>query len=92
MIKCLAHHLYLKIIVASHLCECGAVLTTSHYLLKYTRFDNLQQSMLNFLSLLSPHSLNTLLFGNQELSEAINQQIIDNVRYDILKSKRFQVQ
>ena len=59
-------------IVASPLCECGALETTRHYPIECTRFDQLQQNMLNNLSHLSPTSLNTLLFGNQELSEAIN--------------------
>ena len=48
--------------------------------------------MLNNLSHLSPTSLNTHLYDNQELSEAINKQIIDIVHDYILKSKRFQVQ
>ena len=45
--------------------------------------------MLNNLSHLSPPSLNTLLFGNQEISEATNKQIIDVVHGYILKPKRF---
>ena len=70
----LNHHLYLKNIIASPLCECGAVETTIHYLLERTRFDNVRQNMLNNLSYLSPPSLNTLMFGNQELSETINNK------------------
>ena len=43
-------------------------------------------------SCFSPTSLKTILFGNQELSEAIDKQIIDIVHDYILKSKRFKVQ
>ena len=86
------HHLYLKNIVASPSCECGGVETMRHYLLECTRFNHLRHRMLNNLSHLSPTSLNTLLFGNQELTEAINKQIIDIFHDYILKSKRFQVQ
>ena len=52
----------------------GAVETRRHFLLECTRFDNLRQSILNNLSHLSPPSLNILLFGKQELSDAINKQ------------------
>ena len=71
-----------KNIVVSPLCECGAL----RCLLECTGFGHLRQSMLNNLSHLSPTSRNTLLCGNQELSEAINKQIIDIVHDYILKS------
>ena len=47
---------------------------------------------LNNLTHLSTLSLNTLLFGNQELSNAANKQITDIVNDHILKTKGFQVQ
>ena len=53
---------------------------------------SLRQSMLNNLLHLSPPSRNTFLFGNQELSDAMNKYIFDIVHDYILKSKPFQVQ
>ena len=88
----LNYHLYLINIVASPYCECSSVETMRHYLLECIRFDNLRQSKLNKLSHLSPPSPNTLLFGNQELSDAINKQIIDIVHGYILRSRLFQAQ
>ena len=88
----LNHHFYIKDIVTGHLYDCGAVETMGRYLLECTRFDSLQQTMLNKSTHLSPQSLNTPLFGNQELSDAINKQIIDIVHDYILKTKQFQVQ
>ena len=43
--------------------------------------------MINNLSHLSPPSLNTPLFGNQELSDATYKQIIDTVHDYILKNR-----
>ena len=47
--------------------------------------DHLRQCMLNKLSHLSPPSLNKLLLGSQELSDAIYKQMIDIVHDYILK-------
>ena len=87
----LNEHLYSKNIVQSSLCACGSIEDTGHFLLHCPLYHNYRQDMLRSASRLCQPSLNTLLYGNDNLSVSDNKQIFISVQDFIVKTKRFQV-
>ena len=84
----LKHHLFNKNIVADPLCSCGAVETTSHYLLTCDNYRNLRIRYLYTIP--PPLSVPKLLFGIQEASFNENSFIFKQVQLYILATKRFE--
>lgn len=85
-------HLYAKHITNSPLCDCGAIEDTNHYLLHCNRYTDLRRDMLNTISTLCPPTINTLLWGNSDLSRDSNKEIFSTVQNFILRTKRFAIQ
>ena len=87
----LNQHLFSKNIVQSSLCACGHIEDTEHFLLHCPTYLNQTQDMLRSVSQLCHPSLNTLLYGNGNLSYNDNKNIFVIIQDFIVKSKRFQV-
>ena len=86
----LNQHLYSKNIVQSSLCACGSTEDIGHFLLHCPLYRNYRQDMLRSVSRLCQPSLNTLLYGNDNLSVSDNKQKFIIVQDFIVKTKRFQ--
>ena len=84
----LRHHLFKKKIVADSLCSCGAVETTSHYLLNCEHYRNLRIRYLYMIP--PPLSIQKLLCGIQEATFEENSFIFKQVQLYILGTKRFE--
>lgn len=84
----LNYHLFLKNISSSPLCQCGQLETTYHYFFECSFFNVSRQNLLH--NLRDFHiTLETLLFGNQALSDHDNMTIFLQVHSYIHDSKRF---
>ena len=55
---------------------CGRAETTKHYLFVYSRFNDLRYKMMQEISPLYKPTLDTLLYGNRELSDESNKHIL----------------
>ena len=91
--KCssLNYHLFSKNIVDDPLCLCGSIEDSKHFLLTCDRYRDLRQVLLDNIlpfSFCEP-TLDTLLYGNSELSGAENKLIFLSVQEFIIKSNRF---
>ena len=85
----LNYHLFSKNIVDDPLCLCGAIEDSKHFLLTCDRYRDLRQVLLdNILPFCEP-TLDTLLYGNSELSGTENKLIFFAVQEFIIKSNRF---
>ena len=83
----LKYHLYSKNIVQESRCSCGAIETTSHYLLSCDLYRN---QRLRYLYLIpQPLSVPKLLFGILEATTEDNNFICKQVQLYILATKRF---
>ena len=83
----LKYHLYTKNIVQESRCSCGAIETTSHYLLSCDLYRN---QRLRYLYLIpQPLSVPKLLFGIPEATTEENNFIFKQVQLYILATKRF---
>ena len=83
----LKYHLYTKNIVQESRCSCGAIETTSHYLLSCDLYRN---QRLRYLYLIpQPLSVPNLLFGIPEATLEENNFIFKQVQLYILATKRF---
>ena len=74
----------------SPFCDCGAIEDTRHFLLECIRFNDLRQDMADTISLLCNPTLNTLLYGNIELTNEENEWVFLAVQEFLIKSKRFE--
>lgn len=83
----LKQHLFNKNIVGDPLCSCGAIETTSHYLLSCTNYQNLRTQYLNCIP--PPLSVAKLMFGMQDAPDEQNNFIFRQVQLYILATKRF---
>lgn len=88
--KCssLNYHLFLKNISPSPLCECGQMETNFHYFFECNRFRTCREKLLGNLNNFDI-TLNTLLFGNPDISDTDNANIFKHVHTFISESKRF---
>lgn len=85
----LKEHLFTKNIVNDPQCACGAIETTSHFLLECNAFDEIRQDMFDEISPFCEPLLDILLFGCNTLNEEANTCIFKSVQKFILRSKRF---
>ena len=88
----LNQHLHSKNIVPSPLCVCGSIEDTDHFLLRCPLYHNHRQEMLISVSRLCQPTVNVLLYGDDNLSGAFNdnKQIFDAVHDFLIKTKIFQ--
>ena len=87
----LNQHLNYKHIVQSSLYACGSIEDSEHFLFYCPLYPNYRQDMLRSVLRLCQPSLNTLLYGNDNLSVSDNKQIFITVQDFMVKTKRFQV-
>lgn len=85
----LAHDLFSKNIINSPSCACGQVETTSHYFFHCPRHANFRRDLEDAVTIHSTFTLNTLLFGDQSLSNEQNLDIFSAVHQYISRTKRF---
>ena len=81
--------LFLKNIVNSPHCTCGAIETPTHYLLNCPHYNIPRQRHIFALNLPIPLSTQLLLVGSNELTINQNTEIFLSVQKFILSSKRF---
>lgn len=86
----LNQHLFSKNIVHSPLCTCGHNENNEHFLFHCQLYTNHRQEMHRSIMQFCQPSLNTLLYGDHNLSYNVNKQIFTAVQKFILKTKRFQ--
>ena len=86
-------HLFMKGCTDDRKCDCGAPKEdTKHYFLICQKYSDLRNDLTNNIHSISDNlhiTLNTLLFGNDSLTDQQNTAIIDFTCQYIVKSKRF---
>ena len=83
-------HLFFKNLVNSPNCSCGAIETTTHYLLYCPKYQIIRNELLESLADIPLEiTTNLLIFGSAELSEELNILIFKTTQMYIIKSKRF---
>ena len=85
----LNEHLYSKKLVHSPLCRRGSVESTQHYFLDCLFYRDLRLSLSQSLNGITTFTLNTILFGDENLSLFENQRIFNSVHTYIRNSRRF---
>ena len=85
----LNEHLFSKTIVESPASVCGEIEDTYHYIFTFPLYDSQRSRLFDVLRPIASLDLNTVLFGNDSLSDDVNQQIFRNVPTYISKTKRF---
>ena len=76
-------------IVESPACVCGEIEDTYHYIFTCPLYDSQRSGLLDVLRPFARLDLITVLFGNDSLSDDVNQQIFHHVQTYISKTKRF---
>jgi hypothetical protein len=72
-------------------CTCGQIETAKHFLLHCPIYADLRENLLSSIDFIIPITIDTLLYGNNELSRNNNLEIFKIVHLFIKKSKRFNV-
>ena len=85
----LNEHLFSKNIIESPLCVCGEIEDTYHYLFMCPLHHSQRSILHDLLRPITRIDINTLLFGNETLSDDENHQIFHHVQTYISKTKRF---
>ena len=85
----LKQHLFWKNIVASPLCRCGEVESNTHYFFECRFYCNIRATLRQHIRAKSVFNIDTVLFGDNELSISENEQIFHAVHDYTDKSKRF---
>lgn len=85
----LNEHLFLKNIIANPYCSCGITESSTHYLLKCTKYTELRRQYIFSLNFPFPKTIDILLFGSDNLSVDENTIIFSNVQKFLINSKRF---
>lgn len=84
----LNHHLFLKNISLTPLCNCGQIETTQHFFFECCAYDAVRRTLLLNLQDFSIN-LHKLLYGDPSLTYQDNVIIFTNVQNYIEKTKRF---
>ena len=85
----LNQHLFAKNIVPSPLCACGQIENTRHFLLDCILYHDIRFDMLATISVICTPIIDTLIYGNPDVSINDNIVIFKAVQRFISKSKRF---
>ena len=85
----LNYDLHRRSLVESPLCQCGAIETVDHFLLRCPNYQHLRTQYLNNNNLPCPLTTSNLLNGNDRLTLEQNKHLIVEVQKFILTSKRF---
>ena len=80
-------NLYMKSLVESPLCSCGAPETSSHFFLSCTHYSDLRQRYFSCLGL--PLTVNILLNGKPDENVIVTNAIFRRVQLYILATKCF---
>ena len=84
----LNQHLFAKNIVPSPLCACGQIENTRHFLLDCILYHDIRFDMLATISVICTPIIDTLIYGNPDVSINDNIVIFKAVQRFISKSKR----
>ena len=90
--KCSAlnHHLFLKNIVTSPLCDCGHIESSQQYFLECVLYQQIRHRLMNrIIRLTRTVTLAVLLYGDNNLTLHDNISIFDEVHAFIRDSKHF---
>ena len=89
--KCssLHQHLYFRNLIDSPLCDCGKIESNQHYFFECRYYHEFRNSLFQSVSEISTVSLQTLLFGDENLSLADNGKILTAVHSYIIDTNRF---
>ena len=85
----LNEHLFSKNIVESPTCVCGEIEDTHHFIFTCPLYQRQRSVLINALIHIPRLDLNSLLFGNDALSDDVNRQIFHHVQTYISITKRF---
>ena len=78
-------------VIDNPMCACGTEIeTASHFFLKCEAYSDLRYELFNRIAPYCAVSINTILFGNCDVSEDINLAIFDAVHDFIQQSKKFE--
>ena len=83
----LNHDLHRRSLIESPMCQCGALETVDHFLLRCPNYHQLR--LLYFANSPCPLTTSNLLYGNDRLTMDQNKSLIVEVQKFILASKRF---
>ncbi|MES9883011.1 MAG: reverse transcriptase family protein [Sedimenticola sp.] len=81
--------LFRKNIIESPNCQCGHVEDTSHYFFHCTQYIAHRNQLLDTIRTYCQPTMHTILFGNIQLDEAVNEAIFSSVRLYIQNTGRF---
>ncbi len=89
--KCSAlnHDLFRKNIVESPNCICGQVEDANHYFFSCPRYTIQRHQLLHDIQAYCQPTLHTLLYGNAQLDDHVNEAIFESVRIYIQSTGRF---
>ena len=85
----LNEHLFSKNIVESPNCACGEIEDSYHYIFTCPLYHRQRSLLFDAINHITRLDLNTLLFGNNALSEDENHELFYHVQTFISKTKRF---
>ena len=85
----LNQHLYWKNVIDSPLCSCGSIESNQHYFFECKLYLLIRNTLVQKLSDITTVNLQTILYGNENLSFYNNEIIFNEVHKYILDSKRF---
>ena len=85
----LNYYLYRRNLIPSPNCVCGAIENNNHYLFRCPRYNDIMYEMINTALSYTNVTAETLLQGNSNLSQNINQESFKAVHKYIRQSKRF---
>ena len=75
----LNYYLYQRNLIPSPNCVCGAIENNNHYLLRCPRYNDIRDEMINTVLRYTNVTAETLLQGNSNMSQTINQEIFKAV-------------
>ena len=85
----LNRRLFSENIVDTPLCSCGSIKNNYHFLFNCPKYTVIRAELTRIVSTICTMSLKTLLFGDEHLSNEINNVIFKAVQKYILESQRF---
>jgi hypothetical protein len=76
-------------VIEDPLCTCGQTETAEHFFLHCPNYIDLREQLISKIDCVEPITIDTLLYGNKDLSRTDNLEILRIVHLFIKKTKRF---
>ena len=80
-------HLFSRNLIPTRYCDCGLIETTQHYLLHCNKYTQIRDRTIHTIQYTV--TMNLLLFGDSNLSDAENENVFLTVHKFIHETKRF---